>query len=149
MEEVFIREADEQDVPAILALYREAGVESDQPFSVEEAQEHFAVFRRYPYFHIFVAEIDGVIAGTYELMIMDNLAKGGRRSGIVEDVAVSPRSQGRGMGRRMMEHAVEQCRAAGCYKLALSSGLRRTGAHEFYESIGFERHGFSFGIPLE
>ena len=45
-----------------------------------------------------------------------------------------------------MEHAREQCRAAGCYKMALSSNLKREGAHAFYDSLGFERHGYSFVI---
>jgi hypothetical protein len=40
-----------------------------------------------------------------------------------------------------MGHACEECRLAGCYKLTLSSGLPREGAHRFYESLGFERHG--------
>jgi GNAT superfamily N-acetyltransferase len=44
----------------------------------------------------------------------------------------------------MMEHARDACRRAGCYKLALSSNLKRADAHRFYDSLGFERHGFSF-----
>jgi len=46
----------------------------------------------------------------------------------------------------MMEHARAECRAGGCYKLALSSNLKREGAHQFYEALGFERHGYSFVI---
>jgi GNAT superfamily N-acetyltransferase len=63
---------------------------------------------------------------------------------VVEDVAVLPSMQGKGIGRVMMEHARSECRRAGCYKLALSSNLKRTDAHRFYDSLGFERHGFSF-----
>ena len=37
-----------------------------------------------------------------------------------------------------------ECRAAGCYKLTLSSNIARQGAHAFYDSLGFERHGYSF-----
>jgi hypothetical protein len=48
-----------------------------------------------------------------------------------------------------MEHAREQCRLAGCYKLSLSSGLPRDGAHAFYDSLGFERHGYSYLIRLK
>jgi len=35
----------------------------------------------------------------------------------------------------MMEHAIAECRKAGCYKLALSSNVKREGAHRFYESL--------------
>ena len=93
-----------------------------------------------------MALADGAIAGTYALLVLDNLAKRGARTGIVEDVAVLPARQGQGIGRAMMAHAREQCRAAGCYKLSLSSNLCRQAAHRFYESLGFERHGYSFVI---
>jgi ribosomal protein S18 acetylase RimI-like enzyme len=67
----------------------------------------------------------------------------------VEDVAVLPRYQGRGIGRAMMRHAMSECRAAGCYKLTLSSNLKREAAHRFYDGLGFERHGYSFRVELE
>lgn len=149
MEGLLIREANANDVPQILALYRSAGIESEMPFTPEQAQEHFAVFARYPSYRVFVAILEGEIVGTYELLIMDNLAKHGRRSGIVEDVAVSLKHQGHGIGRAMMQHARQQCHEAGCYKLTLSSGLGRTDAHAFYDSVGFERHGFSFRAALD
>lgn len=148
MDELDIREAKEADISQILDLYRDADLEGEAAFTVEEAQAHLAVFRRYPSYKIFVAVGDGRVVGTYELLIMDNLAKGGRKSGVVEDVAVSRQYRGQGIGRTMMMHAREQCKQAGCYKLVLSSNLRRTDAHAFYESLGFEKHGFSFRVDL-
>jgi GNAT superfamily N-acetyltransferase len=65
---------------------------------------------------------------------------------VIEDVAVDPAQQGRGIGRTRMTHAIEVCRSKGCYKVALSSNLRRDKAHAFYESLQFERHGYSFRI---
>ena len=56
---------------------------------------------------------------------------GGTPSAIVEDVVVAQDQQGRGIGRQMMAHALQQARDAGCYKLALSSNARRKGAHAF------------------
>jgi GNAT superfamily N-acetyltransferase len=146
---ISIREAVREDVESILQLYRTAGIESDRPFSLEEALQHFEVFRRYPSYSVYVVEVDGAIVATYELLIMDNLAKRGKKSGIVEDVAVSPDHQGKGIGRAMMEHAMQQCMEAGCHKMVLSSGLQRTKAHDFYDSTGFERHGFSFRVSLQ
>lgn len=149
MAEVSIREASEPDLPAILRAYSEAGIDSGEAFTLEEARHHFARFRDYPYYRIFVAEVDGAIAGTYALVIVDKLAKRGVPSGVVEDVAVLPTHQGRGIGRAMMQHARNQCRSAGCYKLTLSSNLKRESAHRFYDSLGFERHGYSFIIGTE
>lgn len=144
-----IREAVAEDVPAILAVYRAAGIDLlEGGFNVEEAQAHLDHFRAYPNYHVYVVVLEGVVVGTYSLLIMDNLAKHGRRSGIAEEVAVMPDHQGKGIGRAMMEHAMDQCRQAGCYKLALSSNQGRTGAHAFYDSLGFERHGYSFMVDL-
>ncbi len=146
MVEALIRVAVEADLPRVLALYAAAGIDDELSFTVAEAGEQLAVMASYPSYRLFVAEVDGVVAGTYELLIMDNMAKRGRQLGIVEDVAVDPAFQGRGIGRAMMTHAREECRKAACYKLMLSSNLKREAAHRFYESLGFERHGYSFLI---
>ena len=45
-------------------------------------------------------------------------------------------------------HAIGLCREKGCYKLMLSSNLKRARAHAFYDSLGFERHGHSFRTEL-
>ena len=146
MSEVIIRQAAEADLADILHAYASAGIDAGQSFTVQEAREHFARFRAYPNYRLFVALADGTVAGTYALVILDNLAKRGARTGIVEDVAVLPECQGQGIGRAMMEHARQECRAAGCYKMALSSNLSRESAHRFYDALGFERHGYSFVI---
>ena len=80
---------------------------------------------------------------------MDNLAHKGTPSGIVEDVAVKNEPHGQGIGKKMMQFAMQKCKEAGCYKLVLSSNQKRIEAHEFYESLGFERHGFSFRVDWE
>ena len=146
MNNLSMRDSAERDIPNILRAYSEAGITGEVEFTAAEASEHWKRFRNYPYYRVFVAELDGEFAGTYALLIMDNLAKRGARSGVVEDVAVLPAFQGKGVGKGMMEHALAQCRAAGCYKLTLSSGLPRQDAHRFYDSLGFERHGYSFLI---
>ena len=33
--------------------------------------------------------------------------------------------------------------------MALSSNLKREAAHAFYESLGFEKHGYSFRVVFE
>jgi GNAT superfamily N-acetyltransferase len=144
MTQVQIRDASEEDLPAVLRILAESGIDGGESFTLEEAREHLARIRQRTGFRLLVATVAGEVVGTYALLIMEKLGKRGTPAGVVEDVAVSPSRQGQGIGRAMMEHAREECRRAGCYKLALSSNLRRTDAHRFYDSLGFERHGFSF-----
>jgi len=143
-----IREARAEDIPGILQTYREAGIGAGIAFSVEEALAQLERMSVGSPVRVYAALLDGRVVGTYELFVMDNMAKRGRRSGVVEDVAVRPEYQGRGVGKAMMQDAMERCRHAGCYKMMLSSNENREAAHLFYESLGFERHGFSFRIDF-
>lgn len=146
MATIEIRDAGDQDLAGVLRVLAESGIDGGSSFTVGEAREHLARIRQWPNFRLFAVLVDGEIAGTYSLAIMDKLGKRGTPAGVVEDVAVLPAVQGRGVGRAMMEHAIAECRKAGCYKLALSSNVKRGPAHRFYESLGFERHGYSFAV---
>ena len=144
-----IREAETADLPGVLALYAQPDLDDGVVLPLHDAERIFARFARYPNYTLYVAEQDGRIVGSFALLIMDNLGHLGAPSAIVEDVVVGPVLHGRGVGRAMMRFAIERCREKRCYKLALSSNAKREGAHAFYESLGFERHGFSFRIVLE
>ncbi len=49
----------------------------------------------------------------------------------------------------MMNYAIKLCRENGCYKVALSSNLKREKAHAFYEKLGFKKHGYSFLVEFD
>jgi len=145
---VEIRPARREDLAAILALY--ADLETDgQVLDLPAAESIFARMQQYPNYTVYVAVAEGQIVGSFELLIMDNLAHVGAPSGIVEDVVVHPAWRGQGIGKQMMAFALQQCRQAGCYKLALSSNRKREAAHRFYEALGFQKHGYSFVACLE
>ena len=144
---ITIKEASIQDLSAILNLYSLV-LDKGNILTIEQAEILFKKMQTYPNYKVYVAENEEHIVGTFALLIMDNLAHQGTPSGVVEDVAVLNELQGKGIGKRMMEYAMEKCKEAGCYKLTLSSNLKRTEAHAFYEYLNFEKHGFSFQIGL-
>ena len=146
MSEVLVRKAHAGDLARVLELYAQPAMDDGQVLDEVRAQDIWSRFAAYPDYHLYVAELDGCVQGTFALLIMDNLAHQGTPSGIVEDVAVAPEMQGRGIGKAMMEQARAICAGKGCYKMVLSSNLRREPAHQFYEKIGFQRHGYSFRI---
>jgi ribosomal protein S18 acetylase RimI-like enzyme len=144
---LLIREALESDLSAVLALYAQPGLDDGEVLSLDEARTVWRQFARYPSYRLFVAQNEtNTIVGSYALLVMHNLAHRGTPSAIAEDVVVSIAHQRQGIGRALMAHALQQARSAGCYKLALSSNARRTEAHAFYRSLGFDRHGLSFLI---
>ncbi len=48
----------------------------------------------------------------------------------------------------MMKYAIDVCKKRNCYKLSLSSNLKRERAHKFYENHGFHKHGYSYLIEI-
>ena len=146
---ITIREATAADLEDVLALYEGIEDSPQQVLPLDEARAMLAQFARYPSYRLWVAcdaDQGDTVVGSYALLVMHNLAHRGAPSAIAEDVVVALGRQGQGIGRHMMAHAVQQARAAGCYKLALSSNAKRTAAHAFYESLGFAQHGLSFVI---
>jgi len=142
-----IRAATKADLPSILALYAELE-DGSGVLSIEEAQSILARMQSYPDYKVYVAMLDGSIVGTFALLIIDNLAHMGAPSGVVEDVVVHRDWQSKGVGKQMMQFAMDRCRERGCYKLVLSSNLKREAAHRFYDDLGFRRHGYSFVVEL-
>jgi GNAT superfamily N-acetyltransferase len=146
---VLVRKASAADIPAVLRLYAQPDLDDGNVLPVDQAVALFERFGRYPDYTLYVAEQDGEIVGSFALLVMDNLGHLGSPSGIVEDVVVAPARQGNGIGAAMMRFALACCREKRCYKLVLSSNAKRVRAHAFYESLGFERHGYSFRVDLE
>ena len=149
--QVLIRQATVDDLPDILSLYAQPDMDNNKVISLENAKELFDQFSQYPNYHLYVAcypNADNKVVGTFALLVMHNIGHQGSPSAIVEDVVVSSSHQSQTIGSEMMTHAMVLARQAGCYKLALSSNQKRQRAHTFYESLGFEKHGYSFQIKL-
>lgn len=56
----------------------------------------------------------------------------------VEDVVVDQSCRGRGYGRQLLHHLMEEARQAGAASLNLTSRSERTAANKLYQSLGFE-----------
>lgn len=78
------------------------------------------------------------VVGTASLLLERKLLRGGARVGHVEDVAVLPEFQGRGVGASLLRHVLGACAAAGCYKVVLDCPPAKEG---FYEKFGIFRTG--------
>ncbi len=147
MSELIFRPATHDDLHRILSLYLHFEVDPTHRLSPADAKAKFSLLAKYPNYKVYVATRDNFILGSFSLLIMDNLVHAGTPAAIVEAVIVDPDYQKQGIGKAMMQFAMEQARLSGCYKLALSSNFK-WGAAEFYEKLGFKIHGTSFYVPL-
>jgi GNAT superfamily N-acetyltransferase len=146
-----IREATDLDIPDVLLLYAQPSFDDGKILSVLDARDIFKTFQNYPFYKLFVVmdtSKESKIVASYALLKMNNIGHLGSPSAIVEDVVVASEYQNQGIGRQMMHHAMQMARSLGCYKLVLSSNLKRAHAHAFYKSLDFEQHGLSFRVNL-
>lgn len=85
---------------------------------------------------VFVCEDDGQIVG----FITTRLDRDSR-IGWIPNMAVDPKYQGRGLGRRMMEHALEFMRAEGMEAAKIETLEQNPVGSRFYPEVGFEEVG--------
>lgn len=143
-----IRLGEALDLPHLLSLYRLLEVAPEPALSIEAARERLRQLETNPLHRLYVAEREGHIVGTFSMIFVPGISHSARESCVIEDLVVDARMQGCGIGRQMMRFAMAQCATRNCYKLTLSSHVRRERAHRFYEALGFRRHGYSFLIEL-
>jgi len=85
---------------------------------------------------IHVAEIDGKIVGSTTLLIEQKFIHDGGKVGHIEDVVVSKKYEGRGVGIKLVTSLLEVASAKNCYKTILDC---KDELIPFYERIGFKQ----------
>jgi GNAT superfamily N-acetyltransferase len=143
-----IRIAGAADVASLLTLYKLLEVVTEPAVPLDRALACFHQLESNARHRIYVVERDSTLVGTFALIFIPGLSHSARDSCVVEDVVVATEHQGAGIGKQMMRFAMAECVARHCYKLVLSSHVRRERAHRFYEALGFRKHGYSYLLDL-
>jgi GNAT superfamily N-acetyltransferase len=86
---------------------------------------------------VLVAQLGDVVVGACQLIVFRHLQSRGGLCAEVESVHVHPDRRGSGIGRVLMEAAIERARTLGCYRVQLTSNQARRDAHRFYAALGF------------
>lgn len=87
--------------------------------------------------HILVARERGEILAMVNILYTLSTALGGRVA-LLEDMIVAEPHRGRGVGRQLLEYALEFAGSQGCGRITLLTDGDNHGAHRFYQSQGFE-----------
>ena len=139
MNDLIIRPATAEDVPAIVAMLADdvLGSTREDPNDMAPYLAAFAVADEDPFQHIVVAERGGRVVGTLQLTVIHGLSLKAATRGQVEGVRVHADERGTGLGTTLMEWAEERARELGCTLIQLTSNGTRTDAHRFYERLGY------------
>lgn len=151
MTDLLIREARLDDLPAILAMLAQDTIPADRETDPADPayRAAFDAIAASDTEMLVAAEIDGRVVGTLQLSFIPGLSFRGRWRGQIEAVRIAGDLRGRGLGARLIDWAVEQCRARGCYMVQLTSSNSRTDAHRFYERLGWSQSHKGFKLKLE
>ena len=128
-----IRPAEPRDGDALARLIGQLGYDA----SAGEVAERLAAMEAEGRV-VLVAEIAGAVVGCLSTSVMRVLhrpAPVGRISMMVVDDAL----RSRGIGAALVLAAEAALAAQGCYMIEVTSNLRRTEAHRFYERLGYAR----------
>ncbi|TDC73378.1 GNAT family N-acetyltransferase, partial [Micromonospora sp. KC606] len=150
MTNLIFREAVRSDLPAILALLADdvLGKARDVP-AVDEAYERaFADITADPRNQQIVAERAGELVGCLQITYIPGLGRHGAERALIEAVRVRSDLRGQGLGRLLLEWAIDQARRRGCGLAQLTSDKSRADAHRFYRALGFAPTHEGYKLPL-
>lgn len=138
---MIFRKATKNDLPYIIKLmvndklgklrenYREP-----LPQSYYDA---FEIINSDPNQELMVAENDAEILATFQLSFIPYLSFQGKLRAQIENVFVREDLTGQGIGKKMLEWAIESAKSRNAHLLQLTSDKQRPRAIKFYEDLGF------------
>ncbi|WP_119269613.1 GNAT family N-acetyltransferase [Taklimakanibacter deserti] len=149
---VTFRRARAADIPAIIALLADDGLgrqreDTGSPLNPKYL-EAFQAIDADPRQLQAVAVLGDEVVGSLQLTFIPGLSRKGAWRGQIESVRVAAKHRGSGLGQRMFEWAIDQCRAKGCDLVQLTTDKRRSDAHRFYERLGFTGSHVGYKLTL-
>jgi len=97
----------------------------------------FEAIDRDPNNELIVGELDGRVVAVLQLSCLPNISRRGSWRALIEGVRVDSSLRSGGVGRKLVEWAIERAGEKGCRLVQLTSDKRRRDAIRFYKSLGF------------
>jgi ribosomal protein S18 acetylase RimI-like enzyme len=150
MDDLLIRRATTEDVPALVAMYADdpLGAGRETPDDLAPYLEAYRRLAQDPNQYLMVAERSGKVVGTLQLTVIPGLSRRGTTRSVIEGVRVRSDERGSGLGSRLVRWAVEESGRQGCRLVQLTSDATRTDARRFYERLGFTASHIGFKLQL-
>ena len=134
-----IRLAKPEDIPALVSLLRLLfSIEKDFVFNADKQERGLRLLLANAQAAVFAAQQDGEVIGMCTGQLLISTAQGGL-SALVEDVAVLPAHQGKGLGRQLVAAAEAWAVSQGASRMQLLADRNNAPALSFYQKIGLQR----------
>lgn len=138
MDKIVIRRAQHDDLKAMAALLEELfGIEKDFTADFKKQLRGLELLLTLPTSCLFVAKANNRVVAMVSLQELVSTAMGGS-VGIIEDMIVTQKFRGQGVGRELFKALLLKSEELGYARLCLGSDVRNSAAEEFYRGAGFE-----------
>lgn len=147
-----IRRAERADLQAIIRLLADDRLgQSRETVSDPPAKEYLNAFEAIgcdPNQLLAVMTDGREVIATLQLTFIRGLARRGALRGQIEAVRVASGHRSEGLGERLFDWAIAECRKRGCALVQLTTDRNRTDAHRFYDRLGFEPSHIGYKLKL-
>ena len=150
MNEIVVQLANRTDLSSIVRMLAddELGSQREQ-YEDPLPESYIRAFEQIdndPNHELIVAELDGEVVGTLQLMFLPSISFQGGLRAQVESVRVDTNLRSKGIGSKLMNWTIERAKARGAHVVQLTTHRSREDAHRFYERLGFS--GSHLGMKL-
>jgi len=128
--------AKKEHLPMILELYKQL-IPEEIPIDINIANNIWEKIENNNIKYFIAMEDNKIISSCY-LAIIPNLTRNGKSNGFIENVITDTQYRKRGIGKKVIELAIEYGKQNNCYKIVLQSSYKRKENHIFYEKCGFD-----------
>lgn len=147
-----IRRAEPADLPAIVAMLADDMLgQARETADTAPSAGYVSAFEQIsadPNQYLAVMEDGDEMVGTLQLTFIAGLSRRGALRGQIEAVRIAGSRRGERLGEKLLEWAVDECRARGCAIVQLTTDRRRSDAHRFYDRLGFEPTHIGYKLNL-
>lgn len=134
---ITIQKVTEKDLEQLAGLYEELAEEKQDIRKLEDVFQK--IDSNSDYFLAGAVDENGALLGSMMGILCFDAVSGCRPFLVIENVIVKSTCRGRGVGRMLMERLEAFAKEHDCWYAILVSSAARTGAHKFYESLGFDK----------
>ena len=84
------------------------------------------------------AYVGDILVSTCNLSIIQNMTRGCKPYGMIENVCTHPKHRRQKIGKRLIQYTLNIAWKNDCYKTMLLTGRKNKDVHKFYISSGFD-----------
>lgn len=129
----------QEELQELLALYRQLHADDPELACDQALTSLWEAVLNDPSQHYLVVEEEGRLVASCVLVIVQNLTRGARPYGLIENVVTHSEYRKRGYGSAVLQKALAIAREKNCYKVMLLTSSKEESTFRFYEKAGFIR----------